>query len=107
MAKLMVILAIVTAFCVDTTLKSVCSYNKRLEQKKTTIQKSKVSDLGTMTVRYDKVLDCKNMDKPFVYKKQMQTIMMMSKKIYDELVDQSIIEIREAPSLDELLEKKD
>ena len=47
------------------------------------------------------------MDKPFVYKKQMQTIMMMSKKIYDELVDQSIIEIREAPSLDELLEKKD
>ena len=101
------ILAIVTAFCVDTAMKSVCSYNKRLEQKKTILQNSEVSDLGTMTVRYDKVLNCKNMDKPFVYEEQMQTIMMMSKKIYNELVDQSIIEIREAPSLDELLEKKD
>ena len=107
MAKLMVIIAIVTAFCVDAAMKSVCSYNKRLEQKKTALKSSEVSDLGTMTVRFKKVLDCKNMDKPFVYKKQMQTIMMMSKKIYDELVDQSIIEIREAPSLDELLEKKD
>ena len=103
----MIILAIVTAFCVDTAMKSVCSYNKRLEQKKTSLQNSVVSFLGTMTIRYDKMLDCKNMDKPFVYKKQMQAIMMMSKKIYDELVDQSIIEIREAPSLDELLEKKD
>ena len=54
------ILSIVTAFCVDTALKSVCSYNNRLEQKKTTLQNSEVSYLGIMTVRYDKVLDCKN-----------------------------------------------
>ena len=107
MVKIMVVLAIVTAFCVDAAMKSVCSYNKRLEQKKTILQNSEISNLGEMTVRYDKVLNCKNMDKPFVYKKQMQRIMMVSKKIYNELVDQSIIEIREAPSLDELLEKKD
>ena len=55
MVKLMVILTIVTAFCVDTAMKSVCSYNKRLEQKKTTLKSSEVSDLGTMTVQFKKV----------------------------------------------------
>ena len=103
----MVVLAIVTAFCVDTAMKSVCSYNKRLEQKKTIRQNSEISNLGEMTVRSDKMLNFKNMDKPIVYKKQMQRMVMVSKKIYNELVDQSIIKIREAPSLDELLEKKD
>ena len=107
MLKLMIIIAVVSAFCVDAAMKSVCSYNKRLEQKKTALQNSGVSYLSTMTIRYDKVLDCKNMDKPFVYKKQMETMMIISKKIYKELVDQSILEIREAPSLNEHLEKTD
>ena len=57
-----------------------------------------------MTIRYKKVLDCKNMDKPFVYEKQMKQIMLMSKNIYKELVNQSIIETKEAPSLENLLQ---
>ena len=99
------ILAIVTAFCVDTAMKSVCSYNKRLEQKKSILQKdNELSQLGTMTIRYNKLLDCKNMDKPFVYEKQMKQIMMISKNAYNALVNQSIIEIKEAPSLENLLQ---
>ena len=103
MLKLMMILAIVTAFCVDTAIKSVCAYNKRLEQKKSILQDSEASHLGTMTIRYKKVLDCKNMDKPFVYEKQMKQIMLMSKSAYNALVDQSIIDRKEAPSLENLL----
>ena len=98
------ILAIVTAFCVDTAMKSVCSYNKRLEQKKSILQEdNELSQLGTMTIWYNKLLDCKNMDKPFVYEKQMKQIMLMSKSAYNALVDQSIIDRKEAPSLENLL----
>ena len=104
MLKLMMILAIVTAFCVDTAIKSVCAYNKRLEQKQSILQNSEVSHLGTTSIRYNKVLNCKNMDKPFVYEKQMKQIMQMSKNVYKELVNQSIIETKEAPSLENLLQ---
>ena len=34
MLKLMIIIAVVSSFFVDTAMKSVCAYNKRLEQKK-------------------------------------------------------------------------
>ena len=105
MLKLMIIIAVVTAFCVDTAMKSVCSYNKRLEQKKSILlEDNELSRLGTMTIRYNKVLDCKNMDKPFVYEKQMKQIMMISKNTYNALVNQSVIEIKEAPSLENLLQ---
>ena len=103
MLKLMMILAIVTAFCVDTAIKSVCAYNKRLEQKQSILQNSEVSHLGTTLIRYNKVLNCKNKDKPFVYEKQMKQIMLMSKSAYNALVDQSIIDRKEAPSLENLL----
>ena len=101
----MIIIAVVSAFCVDTAIKSVCAYNKRLEQKKYTLQgDNELSQLGTMTIRYNKLLDCKNMDKPFVYEKQMKQIMMISKNTYNALVNQSIIETKEAPSLENLLQ---
>ena len=43
------------------------------------------------------------MDKPFVYEKQMKQIMLMSKSAYNALVDPSIIDRKEAPSLENLL----
>ena len=104
MLKLMIIIAVVSAFCVDTAIKSVCSYNKRLEQKQSILQNSEVSYLGTTLIRYNKVLNCKNKDKPFVYEKQMKQIMLMSKNVYTELVNQSIIETKEAPRLENLLQ---
>ena len=38
------------------------------------------------------------------WEKQMKQIMLMSKNVYTELVNQSIIETKEAPSLENLLQ---
>ena len=54
--------------------------------KKSILQEdNELSQLGTITIRYNKSLDCKNMDKPFVYEKQMKQIMMITKNVYQSI----------------------
>ncbi len=81
MTKLMVIYAILTAFIIDTSMKSVCAYNEKLKNQDKASQDKDINNLGKMTLKFDTSLDCANKDKPFVYKKQVEDILIITKKI--------------------------
>ena len=85
MIKIMVIYAILAAFVIDTSMKAVCSYNDKLKEQDSASQKEDINQLGNVTLKFDKLLDCKNKDKPFVYEKQVKEISKISKKIYEKL----------------------
>ena len=74
MAKIMILYAILTAFIIDFSMKSVCSYNNKLKKQITETKNHEINNLGQMTLKFDAPLDCSNMDKPFVYKKQIDQI---------------------------------
>ena len=38
-----------------------------------------------MSLRFDKILGCKNKDKPFFYKKQVNKILAISKEVSEKL----------------------
>ena len=85
MTKLMVIYAILAAFAIDTSMKSVCAHNENLKSQDLESQQEDINHLGKMTLRYDELLDCRDKDKPFVYEKQVKEISKISKKIYEKL----------------------
>ena len=85
MTKLMVIYAILAAFAIDTSMKSVCAHNENLKSQDIESQQEDINELGKMTLKFDELLDCRDKDKPFVYEKQVKNILMVSKRIYGKL----------------------
>ena len=85
MIKLMVIYAILAAFAIDTSMKSVCAYNEKLKSQNLGSQQEDINQLGKMTLKFDELLDCRNKDKPFVYEKQVNDILIVTKKIFEKL----------------------
>ena len=85
MIKLMVIYAILAAFVIDTSLKSVCAYNENLKSQDFESQQEDINELGKMTLKFDELLDCRDKDKPFVYEKQVKNILIVTKRIFEKL----------------------
>ena len=85
MIKIMVFYAILTAFMIDLSMKSVCSYNNQLKKQKLVSIDHEYNHLGKITLRWDKSLNCSNIDKPFVYKKQIDQALILTNKTYKEL----------------------
>ena len=85
MTKLMVIYAILAAFAIDTSMKSVCSHNGYLKSQDLETQQEDINHLGKMTLRFDELLDCRDKDKPFVYEKQVKNILIVTKRIFEKL----------------------
>ena len=80
MIKLMLIYAILAAFAIDISMKSVCAHNENLKSIDLESQQEDINHLGKMTLRFDELLDCRDKDKPFVYEKQVKKILIFSKK---------------------------
>ena len=85
MIKLMVIYAILAAFVIDTSLKSVCAHNENLKSQDIESQQEDINELGKMTLKFDERLDCRDKDKPFVYEKQVKNILIVTKRIFEKL----------------------
>ena len=84
----MVIYAILAAFAIDTSMKSVCAYNEKLKDQDIASQNKDINHLGNVTLKFDEILNCKDKDKPFVYEKQVKNMVMFSKKFIKKLKNQ-------------------
>ena len=78
----MVIYAILAAFAIDTSMKSVCAYNENLKSQDLESQQEDINQLGKMTLRFDELLDCRDKDKPFVYEKQVKNILKQTNNLH-------------------------
>ena len=85
MFKVIIIIAILTGFAVDTSLKSVCAYNRKIESERFFLSEE-LSYLGKMSIKYYKTLSCENMDKPFIYKKQANELINLGNALYESIV---------------------
>lgn len=75
MNKFGVILILIMAFVVDTTVKSVCAYNNKIirTQKATNLSLTE-EQLGDVSIKFYGTLGCNGMDKPFVYTNQLNAL---------------------------------
>jgi len=85
MIKILIFYAILTAFIIDSSMKSVCAYNDKLKNQKLISIYYEYNHLGKISLRWDESLNCSNKDKPFVYKKQIDQSLILTNKIYKEL----------------------
>ena len=75
-------------FIIETSMKSVCAYNQKMKYWKIVNRIEDINQLGKISLRFDKILGCKNKDKPFFYKKQVNKILAISKEVYEQLSNQ-------------------
>ena len=96
MFKIMIIIGLVSAFLVDTSIKAVCNYNDKLNTKQSIIE-DKVGRNSpiNMSIKFEELIDCSNVDKPFVYSKQINELKELGERFLASSEKQGLIEIKE------------
>lgn len=92
----MVITGLVSAFLVDTSIKAVCSYNAKLNTEQSIIEDKVGRDSPiNMSIQFEEFIDCSNVDKPFVYAKQINQLKDLGERFLASSEKEGLIEIKE------------
>ena len=96
MFKIMIITGLVSAFLVDTSIKAVCSYNAKLSTEQSIIEdKVGIGSSINMSLQFEEFIDCSNVDKPFVYAKQINQLKELGERFLASSEKEGLIEIKE------------
>ena len=96
MFKIIIIIGLVSAFLVDTSIKSVCSYNAKLKKVQSIILKKTGNDSPiNMSLDFEEMINCSNVDKPFVYARQIEQLKNLGERFIASSEKEGLIEIRE------------